>query len=403
MNQQIKNFLIGVFILGACAVFVWFILFLRPSAGNARETLYARFVNITQVNVGTRVLYAGRPVGEVAAIEEIQHARDLPPDAEGQIYMYQLTLKVDSSVQVFNTDQISVQTSGLLGEKSIAITPRAPPPGVTPKLVGEQPIYAGSADPLKDVFDQLSTLAHKVEGTLDDFHQWFNQNKDNLAFAVRSFGCAMDQTYDVIRDINQKHVVDDFQSAAQNMTTTMRQIQDAICQLQAADVFNNAGLVMNNLKSASDNIDRVMQQIADGKGTIGRLIKGDEMYLRLTAILSKVDTVMNDINHYGIFFNLNKSWQRLRTQRATLMNALDSPGEFRDYFEQEIDEINTAMGRLSELIRRAENSKDREAIFESAPFKRDFAELLRGVDELSDSLRLYNEQLMQADEPVPCK
>lgn len=372
MNQQLKNFLIGLFILAACVCVVAIVLFLRPSVGDEKKTLYVRFTNINQINIGTRVLFAGKPVGEVVTIKEIPNARSLPTDAEGNVYAYELTLKIDSHIVVYKTDQISVQTSGLLGEKSIAIIPVAPPPGVTPVVAGNQPLNASSNDPIKEVVDQISTLAHKVEGTLDDFQHWFDQNSESMSFAIRSFGCAMDQAYDTLSDFNQKRLIDDIQCAAQNFTLTMRQVQDAINQLNDCDVFNNMGIVMDNLKNATHSIDRITQDIVDGKGTIGRLLKGDEMYLRFTSILSKADTLMNDINHYGIFFNLNKSWQRLRMQRATVMSALSTPGEFRDFFEQEIDQINTSMARLSEVIRQAENSSERQQIFESVPFKRDF-------------------------------
>ncbi len=396
MNQQLKNFLIGLFILGACVIVVSLILFLRPSVGDDKKTLHVRFANINQINIGTRVLFAGRPVGEVTRIEEVPNARELPPDKDGQIYSYELTLKIDSHIQVYTSDQISLQTSGLLGEKSIAITPIAPPPGITPLPVGEQTLFASSADPFKEIVDELSTFGHKIEGTLDDVRKWFDQNSENISFAIRSFGCTMDQAYTTLHDINDKRVVDDFQTAAQNFTITMRNFQDAFNQLNANDFFVNSGTMMNNVKNASFSFDRIVQDIADGKGTLGRLLKGDEMYLRLTSILSKVDTMMNDINHYGILFNLNKGWQRLRMQRASMMNALCSPGEFRDFFEQEVDQINTSMARLSELIRQAENSPDSQEIFETAPFKRDFAELLREVNDLGDTLRLYNEQLMEA-------
>jgi len=167
-------------------------------------------------------------------------------------------------------------------------------------------------------------------------------------------------------------------------------------QMENDDVFKNVGIVMNNLKSATHSIDLITQEVAEGKGTVGRLLKSDEMYLRLTSLMSKADTLMNDINHYGILFHLNKSWQRLRTQRATLMNALKSPSDFRDFFEQEIDQINTAMSRLSQLIQKAEDSTQKDQILQSVPFKKDFSELLREVDGLSDNLKLYNQQLMEA-------
>src|SRR3990167_9348041 len=137
MGEQTKNMLIGLFVIVACVTIVWLIMFLKPSVGDGKQTLYVRFANINQINVGTRVLFAGKPIGEVVAIQEINDARKKPlSDVLGEIYYFQLVLKIDSSVHVYDTDEITVQTSGLLGEKSIAIIPKVPPKGVTPKLVG---------------------------------------------------------------------------------------------------------------------------------------------------------------------------------------------------------------------------------------------------------------------------
>jgi phospholipid/cholesterol/gamma-HCH transport system substrate-binding protein len=398
VSQSIRNFLIGIFVIAACIFIVSIVLFLHPSVGDGKKTLYVRFSTINQINIGTRVLFAGLPVGEVVGIDEIYHAREQPTDSEGQVYFYQLTLKVDSSVEVYNTDEIVIQTTGLLGEKSIAIIPKAPPPGVKPVMISNQPIYANSEDPLQHTIYEIGNVAKKLGTTIDNVHDWFTRNENNLSFAIESFGCAMDEAHTTLKDINEQRIVDEVKVAAQNFSMSMLKIHNAMQQMENDQVFKNVGVVMENLKSSSHSIDLITQEIAEGKGTIGRLIKSDEMYLRLTSLMSKADTMMNDINHYGLLFHLNKSWQRLRTQRASLMNALKSPSEFRDFFEQEIDQINAAMSRLSILIQKAEESSQKDQIMQSVPFKKDFTELLREVDGLSDNLRLYNQQLMEAQE-----
>ena len=60
-----------------------------------------------------------------------------------------------------------------------------------------------------------------------------------------------------------------------------------------------------------------------------------------------MDTMMNDVNHYGVLFHLNKSWQRTRVKRISEMNALETPDSFKNYFQKEVDQINTSMARLS--------------------------------------------------------
>ena len=140
----------------------------------------------------------------------------------------------------------------------------------------------------------------------------------------------------------------------------------------------------------------ITQDIADGKGSLGKLTKDDDFYLRMTSVMSKLNTTMNDINHYGLMFNLNKSWQRQRAQRVTALNALNSPDKFKRYFQDEVDDINTSMARISMLIDKAEQLPEKERIQQNEQFRRDFAELLRLSDEMSDNLKLYNQQLVEA-------
>ena len=397
MGEQTKNMLIGVFVIAACAVIVWLILFLKPTVGNGKEILYVRFSNVNQINIGTRVLFAGKPVGEVVAIQEIYQARQKPiADVLGEVYYYQLVLKVDSSVKVYDTDEITITTSGLLGEKSVLIIPKIPPKGVTPKLVTNQPIYAESVDPLEHAFSQISNLAGDMQNTFQQVTAWIQKYGDNMGDAICSFGGAMDEIKQTVSDVNEKHIIDDVKVAIQNFSDTFHDMQDALQELKTEEVFANAGDIMRNLKGASQNVEMITADISEGKGTLGRLIKGDDFYLQMTAVMSKVDTLMNDINHYGLLFYLNKSWQRQRAQKMTTLNALDTPVNFKQYFETEVDDINMAMSRISMLIDRAQLSPEKEEILSDEQFRKDFAELLRQAGTLSDNLKLYNQQLNDA-------
>ncbi|WP_316357457.1 MlaD family protein [Candidatus Neptunichlamydia sp. REUL1] len=401
MIDYMKNMLIGLFVVVACALVVGIILFLEPSVGDGKETLVARFSNVNGLSLGTRVMFAGKPVGEVVAIQQIPHAREQPTDELGQVYFYQLILHLDSSVHVYNTDEITVQTSGLLGEKSIAIIPRTPPKGVKPTLMtSKTPIYAESVDPLESAFNELAQLSDKVEETLDKVIAWIDQNGHELGGAIRAFDDAMTEATITLTRINQTHLIDEVKLGVQNFAVAMRDIHSAMDDLNSEDAFRNLAVTLRNTKKASYSFDHVMNSIASGKGTLGKLFMDEDTYLRVTAILSKLDTTMNDVNHYGFLFNLNKEWQRTRLKQATILNALNTPQSFRNYFNKEVDLINTSMSRLSMLVERAENSPDSQQIFDTKAFQRDFAELMRQSQALYDNLRLYNEQLQSAEELV---
>lgn len=352
MNTTIKNLIVGIFILCAISISVVTIMFLKPTVGDGKQTIYVCFSDIGSIREGTRVLFAGRPVGEVAAITQIEDARERPTDGLGRIYSYQLTLHIDSKTKVYNTDEISMQTSGLLGEKSIGITPKAPLHGVIPKLITDKPIYADSVDSIQNALIEFSELSASMDETLKGISGWIKGHGEDLATTIKAAGNALDQA----------HV--------------------AIAQLNENGSFQNLGSVMESLKTVSNTISQ-------GDGTLGKILIGDDLYLQANAIMSKADSLMNDVNHYGVLFHLNKQWQRTRLQKVTQLNALQTPQNFRTYFQTEIDDVNASMARISMLINKGESAQ----IFQEAQFKKDFAELLRKSDELCENLRLYNQQL----------
>src|SRR6185295_19795152 len=96
-----------------------------------------------------------------------------------------------------------------------------------------------------------------------------------------------------------------------------------------------------------------------------------------------------DIDQYGLLFNLNKQWQRRYAKRAEALSELKTPQGFRAYFEEEVEQINHAMNRVTILINQAEQSPEKAAIFQEVEFQEAFAELLRRVDALEDNLKLF--------------
>ncbi len=400
MSNSIKNFIIGLFLLSSLGVFIGLVMFLKPSIGDEKQTILIRFSNVNKIAVGTRVLFAGKAVGEVTAINEIYHARDTQPtDQLGRLYFYQLTLKIDSNVHVYSTDEISMQTSGLLGEKSIAIIPKAPPKGIQPELLTDKsPFYADSIDPLENTFNRLSDIGDKLDVTVGMVKTWFEQNEANLARSISSFDAAMAQIDTLTASVNQESLIPQMKEATIAMTSSMEKVNSALGTLMQDKVFENFGTIASNLSIASTSIDKMCQNLNSGQSTLGKMINADDMYLRLTAIMSKADTMMNDINHYGVLFHLNKGWQRTHTKRISQLDALDSPVAFKDYFQSEIDQINTSMSRISMLVEKAREGEENK-VLETPSFRDNFAELLRQVDEMSGNLRLYNEQYSHSLKP----
>jgi phospholipid/cholesterol/gamma-HCH transport system substrate-binding protein len=116
MNTQRINILVGLFVL----VGLMALAFLAISMGGGRFSLpeghhyqlSARFTNANGLKTGSTVAIAGVPVGEVKRIT-------LKPDDMSAM----VTFEVDSSLMLDDDTVAAIHSSGLLGEKFIALKP----------------------------------------------------------------------------------------------------------------------------------------------------------------------------------------------------------------------------------------------------------------------------------------
>lgn len=350
MIDRTKNLMIGLFVLSALVIVVFIVLFIHPSVGDSAKKLHVRFSNIDKVNIGTRVTFGGKPVGEVVKITEIIEEPDPRATYQGKVYVYQLDLVVDSNVNVYNSDEVSLRTSGLLGERSVNINPRAPLKGEKLVLVNDNIIYADEAGGVEDTIKEFKTLADKVEVTLDSIIENLNTIKDEKMWA---------------------HIAGAFKNVE-----------------EFTDTLNNN----SDWEKILANVEKATAAIVEGKSTVGKLVMTDDLYLRVTSLLSKAETIMNDVNHYGVLFHLDKNWQRLRARRMNLMQKLCTPQQFKNYFNDEVDQISTSLSRVSMVLEK-EGCAICPNVVENYEFSKVFSELLRRVDEIQDQLTLYNTQL----------
>lgn len=362
MPDRIKNLLIGIFVATASGIIIFMLMFLHPFIGDEGQTLRVLFTDIEKVNVGTRVLFAGRPVGEVIAIHEVEDATIHRNSVKGDVYAYELVLSIDSSVKVYNTDKILLKTAGLLGEKSVAIDPEPLKPGQVLHLIGKNEIiYSEQVGSVEDAFREFKEVADKLDIFLE---------KANEAIEI----------------LNNNKTWENLSQSASNI----RDVTDRL-----VDSWDEVDKTISNIETISDNFEVVSTNIREGKGTIGKLVSTDDLYLRLASLLNKGETVFDDINHYGILFHLDKGWQRLRARRMNLLEKLSTPQEFRNYFNDEVDQIQTALSRVSMVIDKSSNCYGYDCLIENAEFSKVFAELMRRVTALEEELRMYNNQLNQ--------
>ncbi|MFT5317398.1 MAG: phospholipid/cholesterol/gamma-HCH transport system substrate-binding protein [Chlamydiales bacterium] len=455
MTDQVKNVMIGCFVVVGLALSVWILMFLEPTAGDGSLILRVRFPSIEKVGIGTRVTFAGRHVGEVVAIRQISNAREEEVDSVGNVYTYELFLQVDSSVKVYHTDDIGIHTSGLLGEKSISIVPNPPKAGESLRLVSDEVIYAKAPGSVEETITKFISLAYKAEETMDHVIKLIENNNQEIFFTIKAARNTIQHLDESIEYANEidllgstKKAADAFASTLEKVGTQLQVMEEegTVKELTAVvrnakeitDVINQPeqlAAIVENIRSFSEGFKNLegkvsrswismeksftdiaqtagnlrditqtgkeitesakvlVQKVERGEGDLGKLLNREDLYFSAKGIMGKMSTVMNDVNHYGLLFHLDKGWQRQRTKRMNVLVNLQTPAQFKDFFEEEVDQISTSLARVAMLMDRMDESNQDSTYTQD--FKRGFVELMRQVEALEEVLKIYNQELIE--------
>lgn len=402
MADQFKNLMIGLFVTAAAGVVIFILMFLHPSVGDEGRVLHVRFTDIDKVSIGTRVTYAGKPVGEVISIQEVEEGRTGKTDPSGRVYIYDLTLLVDSKVKVYNTDEVALRTSGLLGEKNIDITPIAPKKDQLLIEVDGKVIYAEQTGTVEETFKEFKEAADKLETALEAATDILDRVKENKI--VEKVATVLDNIESITGAINRPNelgdIVANLHKFSHNLNATWTHVDEFVNSARhswvSVDKFikdiDDAALSITKFVNHGQNI---FEGISKGEGSLGRFLSSDDFYLRTGSVLSKLETVMDDINHYGLLFQTDKGWQRLRARRLNLLQKLCSPQEFRNYFNDEINQISTSLSRVYMVMNEVENNPCCTDIMDDKEFTKVFAELMRRVTMLEEEVRMFNTQVVE--------
>jgi len=312
MSENWKAFSLGLFIVVAIGLAAWLVLFLKPSIGNGAVTLTVRFSNIEKVSEGTLVTFAGRQVGEVKRIKTIVDPRKAPADSFGNLYIYELLLQVDSSVRVYLYDEIAFATAGLLGEKSIAIIPKAPPPGAPPAFeVTDRILYARSTDKLDQTLTKLVNVADTFQDTLEEVNSFIETNN-------KEFHATLIAVSDTAKQIRQfvGHTAET--DIVKKTANTMRKAEEFFTSAQDNRLLERVG-------ASFDSLNEVTSLFAQGEGTFARLANSDCLYVQLTATLCQLQTVLSDMKNFGLLYQFDRKWKRLNEMRRSCTEIPTAP------------------------------------------------------------------------------
>ena len=315
---------VGIFVVAAIAVLIFFILNASGDISPFAEKLHvrARFASAEGLRQGAEVRLAGVRIGKVGDV------RLLPPSDKPTDPKVEARLAIDETIEgrpaadLIRTDSTAQLASpNLLGsDKVINIIPGtavAPPVTEGTELQTARP---GGMEALTasstDLVQQLNTLSTQ-----------FNELVGRLNRGEGTLG----------RFLNDEAFYN-------NLNATVRDTQSLIRQIESgrgtASLLVNDPALYNNLNAVSLNLQAISDDLRRGRGTAGKLLTDDALYNDVRSTVARFNRSVDDINLIV---------GDLRAGRGTAGKLLTDEAIYEDA-RTAIARVNTATERLDTVV-----------------------------------------------------
>jgi phospholipid/cholesterol/gamma-HCH transport system substrate-binding protein len=343
--------LVGVFLL------VRAIIFLHPSPGDGKQKLHVRFESVEKIAPGTRVAFAGKPVGEVTNVTLLTDVIDRSRQS-AQIFPYEAVLSIDSSVKVYKTDEISVKTSGLMGERFIVITPKPFPSGSEGELVIPTNIlYAQPMGSAEQALQEISNVAQKADETMEALTTLITKNQDNIVSTTKAF---------------------------MEASNSLNHLLTGLCEDRFGEKITAFTVTANSCAEQIEQLARKLNKSADEDSTLGRLIQDPQLYDSAVVCMNGASQLINDIDNYGIFFHTSRDWQRENTLRKDL--SIEKSSTLLTRVRQKFSAVNATLSEITNSVDSAKRSLNKKDFAQDDAFKSEFLRHIKEIQKELDTL-----------------
>ena len=190
------------------------------------------------------------------------------------------------------------------------------------------------------------------------------------------FETIVDQTKKVLIGLNELET--NVNQSWPSIKTTLTQAE------QASKTFNEAA---SQTLSISKDVAFITNKVAKGEGTVGHLLSKDDLYIDLHQTLIRLNTVLNDINQYGVLFHMNRTWKQNRSDKMAQIQQLKTPRDFQACFDEEVQNLQLSISHIDSLMEKATSGK----LSKDPRFQKEIRSFLDRTQNLQQMILLLEE------------
>jgi phospholipid/cholesterol/gamma-HCH transport system substrate-binding protein len=286
LTREIKT---AILVITTILLFIWGYSFLKgKDLLDKYKTFYVEYDNVEGLAPSASVTINGLIVGKVTKISLNKETGKL---------MVQLQLKTDFPIS--KTSTAVIYKPGFIDGKQIAIHPNLADKSECTDgqiLIGKSELDLTEA--LKQQLVPLQAKFEKVMLNVDKLLTGVNNVLDtkgqkDLKTSLAELSQTMEQFHKASSSINT--ILDDNKTQINGVVTNMNKVSANFSKI--SDSLNKAdlGKTAKNLQITLEKVDKMMADLQAGKGSMGKLLKDEELYNNLEKTSKELELLLEDV------------------------------------------------------------------------------------------------------------
>jgi len=277
MKQKTNELMIGLFVTIATLTVILGILWL------GRSNFFVKGLQITLVasdaqglNIGDELFFRGLGVGTVQSAELVNDK-------------VQFRLKLERETRIPADSRFIIKDAGLLGGKAVFIQP-----GRASTYLAMGDVVSGDEGKgLSAVLDSSGEIGDKVNRILDNIGSMTGDGSPaGLPATLAALNAGVKEFNALLRQ-NRKNI----NSLVGNLNELSRESRSPIHETLTAISQKTAALsqTIENSEKVSAQLDSILAQLQQGKGSLGRLVYDESLYDNMNQSFAQLDSLLQDI------------------------------------------------------------------------------------------------------------
>lgn len=285
VSREIKT---AVLVLMSILLFIWGYNFLKgKNLFDNNNKLYVIYENVAGLAPSAPVTLNGLTIGKVNSIT-------INPDGKLLVELH-----ITTDFPISKSSIAEIYDSGLVGGRQIAIKPNLLDKNYT---VSGDYLQASSKLGLTDALaQQLEPLQAKIQQLLENADVLFSnvndildtQTRQNLKNSIASLNTTLSEFSVASKSINE--LLAENKSKLNSTLKNVDKVSGNFATISDSLAKANLGQTVKNLEKTLAKVDKIMSELEQGNGTMGKLIKDETMYTNFAKTSKELELLLQDL------------------------------------------------------------------------------------------------------------